>query len=258
MTASVRRKLLLRLAGCVAGLLLVGGLIAVLQRPMDGPPSLRTFRLKSRVAEDAIIPVAKDLDRHAEFLARAKQGRAGVLFLGDSITNRWLQAGEASWIKLAVYNPANFGVEGDCTENLLWRIEHGELDAIAPSVVVLLIGTNNIFYFADEKPEWTARGVEKIVRVIKKRSPASKVLLFGIFPRDEKTSRVRQTITAVNQAIQTLDDEADVRFVDISDQFLDGDGNIPIEIMPDKVHLSAKGYEIWYRSLEPLLSEMMR
>src|SRR5947207_8040456 len=203
--------------GCVAVVLLVGALLVIFDHGdsttgnrEDGWPRithfLRKLHHKTRKAEDAITPVAKDLDRHAQFLERSKQGDIDVLFLGDSITNRWPRVGEWSWLKLAPYKPANFGIDADCTEHLLWRLEHGELDAISPKVVVLLIGSNNVFYFADETPQWTARGIEKIVRVIRERSPASKVLLFGIFPRDEKESRVRRTITAVNREIRHLDD----------------------------------------------------
>jgi len=218
----------------------------------------RKLHHKSRKAEEAITPVAKDIDRHAQFLERSKQGDIDLLFLGDSITDRWPRVGELSWLKLAPYKPANFGIDGDCTEHLLWRIEHGELDAISPKVVVLLIGSNNVFYFADETPQWTAKGVEKIVRVIRERSPSSKVLLFGIFPRDEKESRVRRTITEVNREIRQLDDGMQVHFADISDQFLDAGGNISPDIMPDKVHPSAKGYDLWYRSLESILPELVK
>jgi lysophospholipase L1-like esterase len=149
-------------------------------------------------------------------------------------------------------------VEGDCTEHLLWRLEHGELDAISPKVIVVLIGGNNVFYFADEKPEWTASGIEKIIAEIRKRSPSSKVLLLGIFPRDEKESRVRRTIAEVNRAIQHFDDGTHIRFADVGAQFLDANGDIPSDIMPDKVHLDAKGYALWYRSLESILPEMLK
>ena len=165
--------------------------------------------------------------------------------------------GKRSWQKLAPFKPANFGIEGDCTEHLLWRLEHGELDAISPKAVVVMIGTNNVFYFADEKPEWTANGIKHVVALIRKRSPKSKVLLFGILPRAEKDSRVRQTIAMVNREIRGLDDGTNIRFVDIGAQFLDGAGNIPPDIMPDQVHLSAKGYELWYSSLESILPTML-
>jgi lysophospholipase L1-like esterase len=259
MTApSAKKKVLALSCGCVAGVLLLGAVFAMSECDRKIFSHFhRTFQ-RPRKAEDAITAVVKDLDRHAQFLERSKQGDIDLVFLGDSITDRWPRVGEWSWLNLAPYKPANFGIEGDCTEHLLWRLEHGELDEISPKVVIVLIGSNNVFYFADEKPEWTASGIEKIVTVIRKRAPKSNVLLLGIFPRDEQGSRVRRTITAVNREIQRLDDGAHVRFVDIGAQFLDGDGNIPPDIMPDKVHLSAKGYYLWYRSLESILPEMLK
>lgn len=257
--ASAKKRVAAVFCGCVAGVLLLGAVFAVSQCDRKIAAHFHgTFHLKPIKADDAITAISKDPDRHAQFLERSKQGDIDLVFLGDSITDLWPRVGEWSWQKLAPYKPANFGIEGDCTEHLLWRLDHGELDAISPKVVVLLIGSNNVFYFADETPKWTARGIEKIVTVIQERSPASKVLLLGIFPRDEKDSRVRRTITAVNREIQRLDDGAHVRFVDIGAQFLDGDGNIPADIMPDKVHLSAKGYAIWYRSLESILPGMLK
>jgi lysophospholipase L1-like esterase len=257
--ASAKRRAVAVACGCVVAVLLLGVLLAVFEYGRKvAPHSFREFHLRPRKAEDAVTPVAKDLDRHAQFLERSKQGDIDVVFLGDSITDRWPRVGEWSWLKLASYKPANFGIDGDCTEHLLWRLEHEELDAISPKVVVLLIGSNNVFYFADETPQWTARGVERIVTVIQKRSPASKVLVLGIFPRDEKGSRIRRTITAVNREIQHLDDGAHIRFVDLGGEFLDADGDIPADIMPDKVHLSAKGYDLWYRSLEAILPDMLK
>lgn len=243
--------------GCVAVVLLLGAVVAVSECDRKIFSHFHRKFQRPRKAEDAITAVAKDPERHAQFLERSKRGDIDLVFLGDSMTDRWPRVGESSWLKLAPFKPANFGIEADCTEHLLWRLEHGELDAISPKVVVLLIGSNNVFYFADETPEWTARGIEKIVTVIQKRSPASKVLLLGIFPRGEKDSRVRRTITAVNREVQRLDDGAHVRFVEIGAQFLDGEGNIPADIMPDQVHLSAKGYAIWYRSLESILPTML-
>jgi lysophospholipase L1-like esterase len=257
--ASPRKTIAAVIGGCVAAVLLLGAVCAVSQCDRKLAAHFhRTFHLTPRKAEDAITAISKDPERHAQFLERAKQGNIDLLFLGDSITDRWPRVGEQSWLKLAPDKPANFGVEGDCIEHLLWRLEHGELDAISPKVVVVLIGSNNVFYFADEKPEWTARGIEKVVTVIRTRLPDSKVLLLGIFPRGAKESRVRRTVTAVNREIQRLDDGAHVRFLDLGAQFLDSDGNIPAGIMPDEVHLSAKGYDRWYHALEAILPEMMK
>jgi hypothetical protein len=238
--------------------MLLGAVVAVNQGAQRLFSHLHHKIQNARTAEGAITPIPKDLERHAQFLERGRQGEIDLLFLGDSITDRWPRVGEQSWLKLAAYKPANFGVEAECTEHLLWRIEHGELEGISPKVVVVLIGTNNVFYFPDEKPEWAASGVEKIVSEIRKRSPASKVLLFGIFPRGEKGSRLRNTITEINGKLQHLDNGAEMRFADIGAQFLDADGNIPADIMPDKVHPSAKGYALWERSLETMLPELLK
>lgn len=256
--STLRRRLAFGVAGFAGAVLLLGAALAVSKCDRKIAAHLRRVIQKPRTAEDAVTPVAKAPERHAQFLERARQGEIDLVFLGDSITDRWPRVGEHSWQKLAPYKPANFGIEGDCTENLLWRLEHGELDGISPKVVVVLIGSNNVFYFADEKPEWTARGIEKVVAEIRKRTSKSKVLLFGILPREEKDSRVRRTIHAVNREIQRLADGANIRFADIGAQFLDKAGNIPPDIMPDQVHLSAKGYDIWHRSLAPILADMMK
>ena len=253
------RRVALAVGGSIGGVLLLGVVLVVSEYDQKIAAHFqRVVHQKARTADDAVTPVPKDPDRHAQFLERAKQGEIDLVFLGDSITDRWPRVGERSWQKLAPYKPANFGIEGDCTEHLLWRIEHGELDGISPKIVIVLIGTNNVFYFADEKPEWTARGIEKVVALIRKRTPTSKVLLFGILPRDEKDSRVRRTIAAVNREIQQLDDGANIRFADIGAQFLDNAGNIPPDIMPDQVHLSAEGYDLWYRALESILPTMLK
>jgi lysophospholipase L1-like esterase len=254
---SAKRVLIALMAGIAGVLMLLGAVVVVTQGQQRIFSHLYHKFQSARTADGPVSAIPKDLERHAQFLERARQGEIDLLFLGDSITDRWPRVGEWSWLKLAPFKPANFGVEGECTEHLLWRIEHGELDAISPKVVVVLIGTNNVFNFADEKPEWTANGVDKIVSEIRKRLPASKVLLFAILPRGEKESRVRRTITEINGKLQHLGDGAHVRVADIGAQFLDADGNIPPDLMPDKVHPSAKGYAIWYRSLESILPELL-
>src|SRR5687768_6223587 len=98
---------------------------------------------KPRTEADAVTPAIKDRHRHDMFLYRITQGDVGLLFLGDSITDGWPRSGEWSWLKFAPYKPANFGIGGDRTEHLLWRITNGELDGIKPKVTVLMIGTNN-------------------------------------------------------------------------------------------------------------------
>jgi len=227
------------------------------------PAKKRTARPKAapaaepRAAEDAVTPAVKDPKRHEQFLARIKQGPVGLLFLGDSITDVWPSRGKSSWDKLAKYDPADFGISGDRTEHVLWRITNGELDGIHPKVTVVMIGTNNVGHFQDEEPEWAAAGVKKIVETIYEKLPETKVLLLGVFPRDAKDSPTRKKVEAINRIIAKLDDRRKTRYLDIGKEFLDSEGELPKDIMPDRLHPNAKGYEIWYEAMRPLLEKMM-
>jgi lysophospholipase L1-like esterase len=194
---------------------------------------------------------------HDAMLRRALQGDVDVLFLGDSITQGW--ADNAVWKQRYVpRKPANFGIGGDTTQNVLWRIENGSLVGIDPKVVVLLIGTNNLGIH-DDSPDDVAKGVGAIVRSIHRRSPGTKVLLLAVFPRDERPgTKFRKAIAAINPQIAKLDDGKTVRFLDIGEKFLAADGTLPKDVMPDALHLSEKGYAIWADAMEPLLAEMLR
>jgi lysophospholipase L1-like esterase len=213
---------------------------------------------KERTPDDAVTPTAKDPARHDQFMYRIKQGDIGLLFVGDSITDLWPRAGEYTWMQLAPYHPANFGVSGEHTEHVLWRITNGELDGIHPKVVVLMIGTNNIGHTPADQPEWAAAGVTKIVQTIREKLPDSKILLLGVFPRDTPGSVHREAVEKINEIISKLDDGNMIRYLDIGKVFLDGDGNIPDDVMRDKLHPTPKGYELWYNAMKPLLDEMMK
>jgi beta-glucosidase len=224
------------------------------------PPTSAPFQVQStldpkakkpRTAEDAVTPAVKDPRRHEQFLYRIKQGEVGLLFLGDSITDGWPRTGEWSWLKFAPHKPADFGIGGDRTEHLLWRITNGELEGINPKVTVLMIGTNNIGHFSDEKPEWAAAGVKKILDVVHEKLPQTKVLLLGVFPRSTPGTPHRQAVEEINKLIAPFADGEKTRF-------LDAQGNIPDDVMPDKLHPNAKGYDIWYEAMQPVLAEMLK
>jgi len=212
---------------------------------------------KGRTPADAATPMMKDPDRHEQFLNRIKEGNIGLLFLGDSLTDWWPTQGERSWRSLANYEPASFGVAGDRTEHLLWRITHGELEGINPKVTVVLIGTNNIGNFENEKPESIAKAIRQTVLIIHERLPSTRVLLIGILPRGDKNSIERKNARDVNDQIRNLEDHDKTRYLDLTSALLESDGNIPAAVMPDQLHLTARGYEIWLREMEPLLKEMM-
>lgn len=211
----------------------------------------------------------KFLAHHESFLARAKSGPIGLLFLGDSITERWHVAPHIWQAYFGKYEPANFGIGGDRTQHLIWQIEHGELDGIAPKVTVLMIGTNNSL---DYNAEEIAAADRKIVAMIRARLPNTRILVLGILPRgprdmkggpvtpafiDEAAKR-KLTIDAVNRDLAKLDDGKTIRFLDMSAVFLGQDGRIPYSIMPDQLHPGAAGYQLWAEAMRPLLDDMMK
>ena len=199
--------------------------------------------------------------RHESFVARAKKGNVDLLFLGDSITDYWRSRGSNVWNQYyAPRHAANFGISADHTEHLLWRIENGELDGIKPKVVVLMIGTNNTKQNGRQinGPAEVVEGVAAVVRELRARLPETRVLLLGIFPRGPKGDPIRDQVTEVNAGIAKLDDGRMVRFLDLGPKFLDPDGTLSKDIMPDLLHPSAKGYEIWAEAMEGTLAEMMK
>jgi len=199
----------------------------------------------------------RDIPRHKQFLAIAKKGGVDVLFLGDSITHGW--EGQKAWKKhFEPLKAANFGIGGDQTGHVLWRLTEGkELEGISPKVVVLMIGTNNS---GRDSAGQIAAGIKLIVKTIQEKSPTTKVLLLGIFPRGEKAgTAIRKKLANVNDIVAKLDDGGKtVKYLDIGTKFTEEDGSLSKSIMPDYLHLSARGYEIWAEAITPTLSEMLR
>jgi beta-glucosidase len=194
---------------------------------------------------------------HERHLERAKQGNIDLLFLGDSITQGWRQKQSDNAVWQRYYTPrdaANFGIGGDRTQHVLWRIDNGEVDGIKPEVVVLMIGTNNS---RDNSAEEIADGIKAIVRRLREKLPESKILLLAVFPRGAQPNPLRDKLNDVNARIASLGDGKRVVYLDIGKQFLNDDGTISKEIMPDALHLSLKGYRIWADAMEPTLWKML-
>ena len=211
-----------------------------------------------RTAANAVTPNNRNPNRHAEFMKAKEKGPIDLLFLGDSITDFWPSRSPESWAKFAPDHPADFAVSGERTEDVLWRITHGELDGLHPKVVVLLLGTNNIGQHADEQPGWTVAGMRKVVDTIEEKLPTSKILLLAIFPRGDKNSSERRRNNEVNAELAKFADGYKVRYLDIGKVFVDANGEIPKDVMPDSLHPAAKGYDLWYDAMEPTLSQMMK
>ena len=222
-------------------------------------------------ANTAIAPEPRDggwVKRHEGFVDIAKQGNVDVLFLGDSITDAWRRdppGGKKVWdANFAPLRAANFGISGDRTQHVLWRLENGELDGIRPKAVVLMIGTNNTGFERDgttprNTPAETAEGVAAIVKKLRSKQPQAKILLLAVFPRGEKPDHPqRKQIAEINAAIARLDDGRNVRFLDIGQKFLAPDGTLPKEIMPDFLHPVEKGYEIWAAAIKEPLAALLK
>lgn len=194
---------------------------------------------------------------HEKFVKLAQEGTAELVFLGDSITAGWGRQLEI-WNKaFGQYKPVNFGIGGDRTQHVLWRITNGELDGIKPKAVVLMIGTNNS---AQDPAEDIAKGVTAIVETIRAKQPQAKILLLAVFPRGLVASPnpSRDKLNQVNLAIAKLDDGKNIFYLDIGNKFLQPDGGISKEIMPDSLHLSTAGYQIWADAISPKLAELMK
>lgn len=206
------------------------------------------------------------LNRHEGFLAEARRGSIDLLFLGDSITDFWREParGLPVWEKnFAPLHAANFGIGGDRTQHLLWRLEHGEVDGISPKVVVLLIGTNNTGWEGDLKTPRNSttealQGVMLIVHTLLTKLPRTRILLMAVFPRaDEKGPPPGKQIPEINAALERLADGKFVHFLDIGPKLLDAKGEVTRDLMPDLLHPNTRGYEIWADALKEPLARLM-
>jgi lysophospholipase L1-like esterase len=215
--------------------------------------------LSAVAVQDAAKPVPRDakwVERHEALVKRAKEGAIDVLFLGDSITEGWRYAGKKLWEeRFAPLKAANFGLSGDRTQHVLWRIDNGELDGFEARAIVLLIGTNNTHEKTDTDD--VTKGVEAILKRVAEKQPKAKTILVSVFPRGEKPAPIRDKIKALNASLTKLADGKSVVWLDAHDKFLAEDEAIAKDIMPDFLHLSAKGYAIWADALKEPLEKVL-
>jgi len=209
-----------------------------------------------------VVPVPREgaiAKRHDQIneVVKKNQGNIDLVLIGDSITQGWEGAGKDVWAKH--YTPrraANLGIGGDRTQHVLWRLENGNIDGIKPKLAVLMIGTNNS-NGNDNTAEEIGAGITAIVEKLRKDLPETKVLILAIFPRGEKPNPQREKNAKASEIASKLADDKSVFFLDIGPKFLAADGTLTKEIMPDYLHLSPKGYEIWAESIEPTVAKLM-
>jgi lysophospholipase L1-like esterase len=196
--------------------------------------------------------------RHEGFVETAKQGGIDLLLHGDSITDWWVQ-GDANKAMFDKYfgriRTANFAVAGDTTQGVLWGLKNGEGQGFQPKAVMLMIGTNNSG--VNTGPE-IAEGIGAVVLELRKDFPNAKILLLAVFPRGLPGDAVRDKIAETNRIIAKLNDGVHVFFMDIGAKFLQPDGVLSKDIMPDALHPNATGYQIWADAITPKLTELMK
>ena len=210
----------------------------------------------------AIVPslAAGFVAKHTANLEVAKQGDANVLFMGDSITDFWRNpdgpfAGKPVLDKyFGQWKVANFGIAGDTTQGVLYRLKSGEGKGFSPRAIMLMIGTNNT---ARNTAAEIAEGIGAVVLELQNDFPSAKILLLGVFPRGRANDPVRATIADINRRISKLHDGKRVHYLDIGAGFLDAAGNIPPDVMSDGLHPGAKGYEIWAKAVIDPLTKLM-
>jgi beta-glucosidase len=197
-------------------------------------------------------------DRHEAVTKRVKEGNVGLIFVGDSITQGWEGAGREAWQKhFAKYNPVNLGFGGDRTQHVLWRLENGEIDGIQPKAAVIMIGTNNS-NGNDNTAEEIGAGITAIVGKLREKLPDTKILVLAIFPRGEKPGEQREKNAKASEIASKLADNEHVFYMDIGPLFLNEDGTLSREIMPDLLHLNEKSYAVWAEAIAPKVDELMK
>ncbi len=218
-----------------------------------------------------LVPLTQNRDwrvydwsaRHAAAVALMKTRRPEIVMLGDSITHFWggepvggRRTAPEEWDRVfAGRRVVNLGYGWDRTENVLWRLTHGELEVVTPKVVVTMIGTNNVSIDTSEE---IAAGIDAICAEIHRRSPATRILLLAIFPRGATPDATRAKVADVNRRIAALDGRNGVTFLDIGGQFVAADGSISADVMDDYLHPTAKGYAIWSAAMAPTLERLLR
>ncbi|MES2598090.1 MAG: GDSL-type esterase/lipase family protein [Verrucomicrobiota bacterium] len=207
-------------------------------------------------------------ERHDEIMRIKNEIDPEIVLIGDSITHFWGgrpdggrigNRGTETWESLfGKRRVLNLGFGWDRTQNVLKRIELGELDGLKPKAIVIHIGTNNTAQTENcrsNTPEEIAAGIGAIVEQCQKKCPGAKVIVMAIFPRGKMADNPKRAeLAKINTVLSAAQkDKPGVTYLDITDKWLEADGSISKEVMPDSLHPNQKGYGIWAEALKGVL-----
>ena len=242
----------------------------LLKHSLPAAPAATAAPAAAAAATPADQPVSRtdqnSLTAHAQLLEKARQGGIDIYFEGDSITRRWGALDRpdllANWKQnFFGWNAANFGWGADTLQNILWRLDHGELDNVHPKVIVLLAGTNNVGKSADAddsaKVADITRGLRAVLDVLRSKAPRAVIVATAIFPRNDNPA-VMPTIERINRNLAQMADGKTIRFLSVNDKLAGPDGKLYAGVMdPDQLHPALAGYQIWADALKPIFHELL-
>jgi lysophospholipase L1-like esterase len=234
------------------------------REPIHRRPGVEALEDRTLCAVLGPPPISPALSTGLIWRARANEilsqphGNPNVVFLGDSIFDRFQNgAGAAVWLAhIAPLGARDLAASSSTTQNVLWLIDHGVLDGTSPSAVVLLIGTNNFVY--QESPVEVAAGVQATVAAVHSRLPRAGIIVLGLLPKGKDPhGKFRWEIPMVNRLLAPLGALPGIRFLDVGSAFLNPDGTIEQNLLPDYTHPSAGGYQLLVDALRPLLKTFL-
>jgi lysophospholipase L1-like esterase len=250
----------LAVQGLLSALLVsMAGMPCVGEQPPTAPGASPADQPSPRTDENSKLA-------HRQLLEKAKQGRIDVYFVGDSITRRWGTSDPqykellANWnANFFGWNAANFGWGADTTQNILWRLENGEIDGVHPKVIVVQAGTNNVAaqHGEDAAVADITRGIEAIIKTCREKAPKATIILTAIFPRNDNMEWM-PAISQINENLAKLADGKRVRYLNVNGKLADKNGRLVDGVMnDDRLHPTAEGYQLWAEGLKPILHEIL-
>ena len=200
---------------------------------------------------------------HEQLLEKAKAGGIDIYFVGDSITRRWGATDYpellASWkTNFFGWHAANFGWGADRIENILWRLENGELDGVNPKIIVVLAGINNVGTApgGDAKVENITRGLKALLNLCRQEAPNAVTILTALFPRNDNWA-VLPEIRKINANLAQMANGTQIRYLDVNDKLADKNGRLFEGMSMDGLHPTIKGYQAWADGLKPIFTNIL-